>query len=159
MKVDLSAIKLNDPAGSPVNAKAPDSSVVTGGREAPGPVHWTLTWARPSAVAVCGSTTGAAAEPPQPVAARLIRCESAYRALALQFRSGQTAQAVSTLRGLDRDDLRKVVAQLKKREPSRFAWERAALVSAGLAHVEATTIADRARRLSDYSYHAELASS
>lgn len=93
----------------------------------------------------------------QQVDPRLIRCEAAYRALALQYRAGLTSKAVNALQNLDRGDLGKVVSRLKQRDPVRFAWERPALVAAGLVHVEATVVADRAHRQSDFTYHAELA--
>jgi tetratricopeptide (TPR) repeat protein len=100
--------------------------------------------------------------------AKLLKCVTAYRAAAEEYRAGRVDTAAQALARLDRSDLRTMIAVLmtarevaaQAADPSMlapFTWDRPLLLAAGMLHVDVAIADYKQRRYDDFRYHTAVA--
>ncbi|PYR59021.1 MAG: hypothetical protein DMF91_15775, partial [Acidobacteria bacterium] len=103
--------------------------------------------------------------------AKLLKCVTAYRAAAEEYRAGRVDTAAQALARLDRSEIRTVVAVLltlrevpaqtadprndsqPKPMTAPFLWNRPLLLAAGMLHVDVAIADHKQRRYDDFRFH------
>src|SRR5438034_1218075 len=107
--------------------------------------------------------------------AKLLKCVTAYRAAAEEYRAGRVDTAAQALAGLDGSEIRTVVAVLltlrevpaqtadprndsqPKPMTAPFLWNRPLLLAAGMLHVDVAIADHKQRRYDDFRFHTGVA--
>ena len=99
--------------------------------------------------------------------AKLLKCVTAYRAAAEEYRAGRVDTAAQALGRLDRSEIRTVVGVLMTLRigPAEtadlmlvpFLWDRPLLLAAGMLHVDVAIADHKQRRYDDFRFHTGVA--